>query len=166
MVDTEHKTAPFYDDGAYLVLRTTNVRSGQLILEGAKYTDADGYREWTKRAVPVPGDIIFTREAPAGEACLVPDGIPLCLGQRTVLMRTDPDLLDSRFALRALYGGLAAEFIETLAQGSTVTHFNMSDIRNIPLLLPPLEEQREIVGFLGSRDRTTRRARFERVESN
>jgi type I restriction enzyme S subunit len=150
LVDTEHKTAPFYDDGTFLVVRTTNVRGGDLVLDGAKYTDEEGYREWTRRAVPAPGDIIFTREAPAGEACLVPQDVPLCLGQRTVLMQVDSEILDSRFALHALYSGLAKESIETLTQGSTVAHFNMSDIGNIPLLLPTLSEQREIVCFLDS----------------
>jgi type I restriction enzyme, S subunit len=82
IIDTEHKTVPFFDDGEYLVARTTNIKSGRLTLDGAKYTNADGFEEWTRRAVPAPGDILFTREAPAGEACLVPHGIPLCLFTR------------------------------------------------------------------------------------
>ena len=66
IVDTEHKTVPFYDDGEYLVARTTNIKSGRLVLDGAKFTDAAGFEEWTRRAAPAPGDILFTREAPAG----------------------------------------------------------------------------------------------------
>ena len=154
LIDTEHKTAPFYEDGQYLVVRTTNVRNGRLVLDGARYTDIDGYREWSRRGTPEPGDIIFTREAPAGEACLVPEGIPLCLGQRTVLMKVDRARLDPRFALWSLYGGLASEFVEMLSQGSTVAHFNMSDIGNIPLMVPPLDEQVEIAEML---DRHTSR---------
>jgi type I restriction enzyme S subunit len=141
IVDTEHKTIPFHTDGEYLVARTTNIKKGKLVFEGAKYTDLAGYEEWTRRAVPEPGDILFTREAPAGEACLVPEGIPLCLGQRTVLIRLRKDLVHAPFVLWSLYGGLAARFISDLSQGSTVAHFNMPDIGNIPLFVAHLEAQ-------------------------
>lgn len=157
IIDTEHKTVPFYDDGEYLVARTTNIKNGRLTLEGAKYTDAAGYEEWTRRAVPAPGDILFTREAPAGEACLVPAGVPLCLGQRTVLIRIDQNKADASFVLWSLYGGLAARFISDLSQGSTVAHFNMPDIGNIPLFTGPTEEQRERAALL--------EAKLEQVDS-
>jgi type I restriction enzyme S subunit len=148
IVDTEHKTAPFYPDGEYLVVRTSNVRNGQLVLDDAKYTDHEGFREWTKRGKPEPGDILFTREAPAGETCLVPENLPLCLGQRMVLFRVNHQMLDENYGIWSLYGGIAAEFISSLSQGSTVAHFNMADIGNIPLLLPPIEEQTAIASYL------------------
>ncbi len=148
VIDTEHKTCAFFDDGSYLVVRTTNIKSAKLILDGAKYTDLEGFIEWTKRGVPAPGDILFTREAPAGEACIVPSNMELCIGQRTVIMRVNHEELVSRFGLWSLYGGVAAKFIADLSQGSTVAHFNMSDICNIPILLPPLREQKNIADFL------------------
>ncbi|MEA2117567.1 restriction endonuclease subunit S [Halovibrio sp. HP20-50] len=144
IIDTEHKTVHFREDGEYLVVRTSNVRNGELILEGAKYTDACGYNEWTNRGRPQPGDVLFTREAPAGEACLVPHGVDLCLGQRMVLFIVKKARMDSQFLIYSIYAGLSSEFIESLSQGSTVVHFNMSDICNIPLFEPSLEEQESI----------------------
>lgn len=148
IIDTEHKTVHFHEDGEYLVVRTSNVRNGELILERAKYTDAAGYKEWTSRGRPQPGDVLFTREAPAGEACLVPHGVDLCLGQRMVLFIVNKARVDSQFLIYSIYAGLSSEFIESLSQGSTVVHFNMSDIRNIPLFEPSLEEQESICGHL------------------
>ncbi|HRF97051.1 MAG TPA: hypothetical protein PLZ51_17705, partial [Aggregatilineales bacterium] len=37
IIDTEHKTAPFYPDGKYLVVRTSNIKKGKLVLNNAKY---------------------------------------------------------------------------------------------------------------------------------
>ncbi len=148
IIDTEHKTAPYYQDGEYLVVRTSNVRNGNLLLEDAKYTDFRGYIEWTQRGRPVEGDILFTREAPAGEACIVPGDIHLCIGQRMVLFRVNKRLLDGNYGVWSLYGGITDEYIHLLSQGSTVAHFNMSDIGNIPILVPPLSEQRSIVAYL------------------
>jgi type I restriction enzyme S subunit len=148
IIDAEHKTAPYHDDGDYLVARTTNIRDGALTLEDAEYTDQEGFDEWTRRGVPQPGDILFTREAPAGEACIVPDDVPLCLGQRVVLLRVDHDVLDERFGLWSLYSRVAWDYIKASSQGSTVDHINMSDIRNIPTLLPPVSEQEEVAAYI------------------
>lgn len=144
IIDAEHKTAPFYSDGGYLVVRTSNIREGELRMEDVKFIDEDGFREWTQRGTPEPGDILLTREAPAGEACIVPEGVDLCLGQRVVLLRVKESVLDSSFCVYALYSGVTDEFISMLSQGSTVDHFNISDIANLPILLPPLEEQHRI----------------------
>ena len=153
IIDTEHKTVPFVPGGDYLVARTSNVRDGRLVLDGAKFTDEDGYREWTRRGVPQPGDILFTREAPAGEACSVPPGTPLCIGQRMVLFRLRKDVLDSRFGVYSIYSGLANAFIRELSQGSTVAHFNMRDIGSVPMLVPHIDEQRAIADWLDEHTR-------------
>lgn len=148
ILDTEHKTCPYFEDGEYLVARTPNIRNGKLEVEGGRFTDAAGYKEWTARGKPLPGDILFTREAPAGEACIVPDEPPLCIGQRVVLFRTDAEKIDSRFAIYSLYGGAARTFIEMHSLGSTVAHFNMSEIAMIPMLVPPVAEQAKIADEL------------------
>ena len=150
IIDAEHKTAEYFDDGEYLVCRTTNVRDGQLVLEGGKYTNLETYTEWIKRGKPEAGDILFTREAPAGEACVYWGDVPLCLGQRMVLFKLKTDRALSLFVLHSLYSGLADSFIKQLSQGSTVAHFNMADIRNIPLFEPPMEEQSEINNYLSN----------------
>ncbi|HDS1836550.1 TPA: restriction endonuclease subunit S, partial [Stenotrophomonas maltophilia] len=151
MIDAEHKTAEYSDDGEYLVCRTTNVRNGLLSLDGAKYADRNTYIDWTRRGVPEPLDILFTREAPAGEACLVPENLEVCLGQRMVLFKLDKTRIDPAFTVHSIYAGLASDFVKKLSQGSTVSHFNMADIGNIPLFEPPLSEQKGISDFLAKR---------------
>lgn len=148
IIDAEHKTAEYFEDGTYLVCRTTNVRDGVLKLDGGKYTNQETYLEWIKRGVPEPGDILFSREAPAGEACIVPDEPVLCLGQRMVLFKLNKSIVDSQFVLYSIYSGLADDFIKQLSQGSTVSHMNMADIINIPLFETSLAEQKEIVKYL------------------
>lgn len=148
IVDAEHKTAPYFDDGEYLVCRTTNVRDGKLRLDGGKYTNSETYEEWTERGKPEAGDILFTREAPAGEACVYDGEIPLCLGQRMVLFKLDQSRFSPEFVLHSIYSGLADDFVKQLSQGSTVVHFNMADIQNIPLFEPSLDEQELLVEHL------------------
>jgi type I restriction enzyme S subunit len=153
LIDAEHKTCPSSEDGEYLILRTSNIRHGRLVLDDAKYTDINGYRDWTMRCMPQAGDIIFTREAPAGEACILPEGITACLGQRTVLMHPNSEKVLPGYLLASIYSGAAKMFIENLSQGSTVSHLNMGDIGDIPIALPPLAEQANINDYTTQKDR-------------
>jgi type I restriction enzyme S subunit len=148
LVDCEHKTAPFYSDGEYLVVRTSNVKNGRLVFEDAKYTNQSGYIEWTRRGIPKPNDILLTREAPAGEACLVPDDQQVCLGQRMVWVKIKHNILNSQYCVHCIYTDLGKEFIKDISNGSTVTHLNMSEIGNIPIAKPPLEEQENILNHI------------------
>ncbi|WP_331432409.1 restriction endonuclease subunit S [Photobacterium profundum] len=145
IIDCEHKTAPFVDKKEFFVVRTSNVKQGKLVIEDAKYTNEYGYKEWTSRGVPFPGDILLTREAPAGEACLVPDDRKLCLGQRMVWLKVDRTRLLPEFALSLIYSSVVRTYIDFLSAGSTVLHFNMADIKNIPVILPPINEQAILV---------------------
>ncbi|MEL0628438.1 restriction endonuclease subunit S [Psychromonas aquatilis] len=148
IIDCEHKTAPFVDETDYFVVRTTNVKGGKLQMAGAKYTHEKGFTEWTRRGVPKVGDVLLTREAPAGEACLVPDNVKLCLGQRMVWLKIDRERLIPEFAISLIYSSIGRTYIDFLSSGSTVLHFNMADINNIPVVLPPLKEQQELVEFI------------------
>jgi type I restriction enzyme S subunit len=145
LVDCEHKTAPFVQQSDYRVVRTSAVRNGLLRWDGTYCTSAKAFTEWTQRAVPEAGDVIFTREAPAGEACIIPEGAKVCLGQRTVLMKPQRAIYANQFLVHMIYAGPPRHLIELTCQGSTVSHFNMDDIGWMKVLAPPLSEQIEIV---------------------
>jgi len=144
LVDCEHKTAPYVEQSDFRVVRTSAVRNGEIRWDGTYCTTAVAYAEWTKRATPEAGDVIFTREAPVGEACLVPERSQVCLGQRTVLMKVQTQIYDSKFLIHMIYAGPPRLCIDLASQGSTVGHFNMDDIGWMKVLAPPLHEQRQI----------------------
>ena len=145
LVDCEHKTAPFVEGEPYWVLRTSSVKSGEIVWSGAYTTDAASYEVWTSRAVPEPGDVIFTREAPVGEAAVIPDGRRVALGQRTVLMKVRKEIMDPQFLVYQVYAGLPRRRISLATQGSTVGHLNMDDIGWMRVAVPDIEVQRQLV---------------------
>ena len=153
MVDCEHKTAPAVGESDYRVVRTTAVRYGRLWWKGTYSTTATAFRDWTRRGLPEPGDVIFTREAPAGEACVVPEGPAVCLGQRTVLMKPQKGEYDSHFLVHMIYAGPPRERVRLASQGSTVGHFNMDDIGWMQVLKPPYCEQLKLVKAISDQTR-------------
>ena len=72
IVDCKNRTPDQVDGGEYVVVRTTNIRNGRFSLRGSYPTDRENFEIWTQRGAPRSGDVFFTREAPMGEACLVP----------------------------------------------------------------------------------------------
>ena len=163
LVDCEHKTAPYVEQSDFRVVRTSAVRNGEIRWNGTYCTTADAFAEWTQRATPEAGDVIFTREAPAGEACLVPERPQVCLGQRTVLMKVRTWMYDSKFLIHMIYVGPPRLCIDLASQGSTVGHFNMDDIGWMKVLAPPLHEQHQIVDSI-SKETVDLRLTIERTE--
>ena len=88
---------------------------------------------------------MFTREAPMGEAAIIPDGAQFCLGQRTMLVRTMHDYIDNRYLLITLTEPHLLERASRSAIGSTVKHLRVGDVEQLNIPLPPLAEQHRIV---------------------
>ena len=143
VVDCHNKTAPYTSTGIPLV-RTTNIKNGRLLLDDTRYVDQPTYEFWSRRCPPEPGDVLFTREAPMGEAGIIPPGVKLCLGQRTMLMRPSP-AISSSFLLSALLSPVVKDLIDRVAVGSGVKHLRVGDVERLPVPLPPIAEQARIV---------------------
>ena len=143
VVDCHNKTAPYTSTGIPLV-RTTNIKDGRLLLHDTRYVDQPTYEFWSRRCPPEPGDVLFTREAPMGEAGIIPPGVKLCLGQRTMLMRPSP-AISSSFLLSALLSPVVKDLIDRVAVGSGVKHLRVGDVERLPVPLPPVAEQARIV---------------------
>lgn len=159
IIDCKNRTPDAVDDGDYLVVRTTCIRGGRFDPSGGYKTDGRSFRAWTARGAPCLGDVFFTREAPAGEACLVPDREDLCMGQRVMYFRPDPALLDPQFLLLNVYGPLTRTYIELATNGSTVGHLRLGQVFALPILWCPIEEQRAIVAQVNQATVSLERAR-------
>jgi type I restriction enzyme S subunit len=101
LVDCHNKTAPYVETGIP-IFRTTNIRNREFKFDGLKYVNDETYDYWSRRCPPEPQDIMFTREAPMGEAAIIPEGVKWCLGQRTMLIRVMHDYISNDFLLLAL----------------------------------------------------------------
>jgi type I restriction enzyme S subunit len=144
LVDCHNKTAPYVEEGIPII-RTSNIRERQFNLNGVKYVDGDTYSYWSRRCPPESGDIIFTREAPMGEAAIIPEGKTWCLGQRTMLIRPMHEYISNKFLLLTLTEPHLLERAAEKAIGSTVKHLRVGDVENLVVPVPPIEEQHRIV---------------------
>ncbi len=127
VIDCPHST-PKWTDKGFIVLRNQNIRNGVLDLSAPSFTDEDGYKSRIKRAKPRVNDIVFTREAPMGEVCLIPEGIDCCLGQRQVLLRANNEI-DPYY----LFWALQSPYVQHQISWNEGTGTTVSNVR-IPVL--------------------------------
>ena len=144
VIDCKNKTAPYSSTGIRLI-RTTNVRDGELNANDQKYVTKSTYEAWSLRAKPEPGDILITREAPMGEVCLIPEGERICLGQRMMLARLVPETIHPGFLLYSLRDPDLMERVQDKPLGMTVQHLRVGGVETLLIPLPPLGEQHRIV---------------------
>lgn len=148
IVDCPH-TSPKWREKGIPVIRNYNLVNGYIDTSNLSFVDEDEYKERVKRIVPRKDDIMFSREAPIGNVGIVPEGFPCCQGQRVVLLRPNQTVILPMFLLHILQGGVIKRQIAKVEQiGSTVSNFNITDLKKLKIHLPPLERQQLIVDRL------------------
>ncbi|QNH17842.1 Type I restriction modification DNA specificity domain protein [Xanthomonas sp. SS] len=147
IIDCDHKTPVYSADGVHLV-RTTDIRDGKMLLRATKKVSEDVYQQRSRRLAPRAEDIFLTREAPMGEAAMVPRGERVGLGQRLMLIRVFSELFNPQYLLYVMQSPSFKERLMEAAVGMTVKHINVSDVENLQIPVPPKGEQDRIVEML------------------
>lgn len=149
--DCHHSTAPTVDSGHPLI-RTPDIGKGRVNYEHVYYVTDRVYDERTTRAKPQINDLILAREAPAGNVAILNSDKGVCLGQRTVLIRPNPELVNPQYLCYYMLLPEQQHKLLGSANGSTVSHVNLPVIRGMKIDLPPLPIQRRIADILSAYD--------------
>ena len=151
IVDCPHSTAPDEGEG-YPLIRTPNVGKGRLDLNGVHRVSESVYKQRIQRGAPRANDLIFAREAPAGNVALVQENQTVCLGQRTVLIRPNVQKVNPQYLVYYLLSPKPQYELLGTANGATVAHVNLPAIRNMKIELPEKSVQDKIGTILVTYD--------------
>ena len=151
IVDCPHSTAPDEGEG-YPLIRTPNVGKGRLDLNGVHRVSESVYKQRIQRGAPRANDLIFAREAPAGNVALVQENQTVCLGQRTVLIRPNVQKVNPQYLVYYLLSPKPQYELLGTANGATVAHVNLPAIRNLKIELPEKSVQDKIGTILVTYD--------------
>ena len=149
--DCPHSTVPDEGEG-YPLIRTPNVGKGRLILDNVHKVSKETYDIRNKRTVPHENDIIFAREAPAGNAAVITKGQNVCLGQRTVLIRPNQSAVNPHYLVYYLLAPQQQIKLLGYSHGATVGHVNIPDLAKLPISLPTLALQKRIADIVENYD--------------
>jgi type I restriction enzyme S subunit len=128
---------------------------GKYISRGARDLSKKGYDRSGARLVP-PGSILFSSRAPIGYCVIASNEISTNQGFKSLV----PSAGYSPEYLR-YYLASAKEYAESVASGTTFKELSGARMATLSVPVPPLPEQRSIVGKLDSLTARTARAREE-----
>lgn len=150
--DCPHSTPKLTDSGPFVV-RTQDIITGVFRADQAGRVSEETYAERIARVTPSRGDLLYSREGTYfGIAAEVPPKTRVCLGQRMVLIRPDKRRLDFSFLCHWLNSPIMAAHIHGYRDGTVAERLNLPTIRALPILIPPLAEQKAIAAVLGALD--------------
>ena len=99
------------------------------------------------------GDILYSRRGDVGRCAFATEHEKgwLC-GTGCLHVTTDVTIADSKFVFYQLQQPEVVGWVEKHAVGATMLNLNTTILSNIPLLLPPIETQRQIADILSAYD--------------
>lgn len=151
IVDCPHSTAKNEGEG-FPLIRTPNIGKGRLLLTNVHRVSKEVYEKRNLRATPQTDDIIFAREAPAGNAALITEGQKVCLGQRTVLIRPNLEKVYPKYLVYYILAPQQQYKLLGTANGATVAHVNLPVIRKMNIELPEMDVQVKIADIISAYD--------------
>ena len=144
-IDYRGKTPTKKEKGIPLVT-AKNVKKGYISYIPADYISLEEFQERKSRGVSSKGDILFTTEAPLGNAALA-DLEMFSAGQRIITFQqyTSNNMFPNKLQLFFILSPYFQDLLDSQHTGSTVAGIKAERLKKMLLPLPPLAEQKRIV---------------------
>jgi len=146
---TPEKLGSRFTSDGFRVISAKNIKRREIdpTIGEQRFVDEPTYRRWMKSPL-MADDVILTSEAPLGEPAYVDEELKWCLGQRLFGVRSDKSKLHGRFLFYAFQASPVRDDMLSRATGATAQGIRQSELTEVELPLPPLEEQQRIVWVL------------------
>ena len=163
-----HLKSSHYVDHGVRVVRLQNIGVGRFDDHDAAFVSDEHFARLRKHECR-PGDVLIaTLGDPIVRACVQPPSLTVALNKADCLrLRCDSRLALPEYVAAYLNSGLAQTRANGLAHGQTRLRVNLSQLRAMPIPLPPIDEQRRIAAVLDQADelRAKRRASLNLFDS-
>ncbi len=147
LIDYRGRTPEKTASGVRLIT-AKNVKLGYLEIEPQEFIAEDNYETWMSRGIPNKGDVIFTTEAPLANVAQIPNEEKVAFAQRIIVMQPDSGKISQDFLKYMLLSPEVRTRILSNGTGATVIGIKSKLLRKIPIFIPPISEQKQIVAKL------------------
>lgn len=137
----------FYVAKGYKIYGQEQVISGDP-LYGDYYIDAARY-ESLKACAVKPGDLLISLVGTVGCVLILPDDIePGIINPRLVKISVDANVMLPEYLKAYLESPYARQLFSLSTHGGTMEILNLSILKALPIPLPPIQEQRELLRIM------------------
>ena len=142
VTDGEHIQPPYQSKG-HPMLSAKHVRDGYVTLEGAGLISDSDFKKALDRCQPVNGDILIVSVgATTGRSAIVENCRPFAIVRSVLLLKP---LMSAKFLFRCLQSPWCFRWMTQASGASAQPHLYIKDTKRMPVPIPPLAEQQEIV---------------------
>ena len=141
----------YADDGA-LFIRIGNLTRNDIHLDLSDIQRVD-VPEGTEgeRTKVQAGDVLFSITAYLGSVAVVPEDLEVAyVSQHVALARLSVQSLLPRWVAYTTLSFFGKTYFESSGYGGTKSQLSLDDVKNIPMMVPPIIEQEAIIAFLES----------------
>ena len=150
---TPKKLGMEWGGGDIRALSAGNVKRGWIDFEAEAYFASEAlYQKWMTQGVTKENDILVTTEAPLGNIAIIPDSKKYILSQRVISLRTDPQIINSKYLYHYISSEIFQELLKKDSSGSTATGIQRLKLEKILIAFPSLAEQQAIATILSDMD--------------
>ena len=142
-IDYRGKTPTKINSGIRLIT-AKNIRKGYIDKNPEEFISESDYDTWMTRGFPRIGDMLFTTEAPMGNAATIDLKNKFALAQRAICFQWHVPTVSKFMLLQVLAMPFQSQLLDQ-ATGMTATGIKASKLKEIPVALPPVSEQHRIV---------------------
>lgn len=148
-IDYRGKTPNKTTSGIPLV--TAKIVKAGKILSPNEFIAPEDYDAWMTRGLPEINDLVLTTEAPLGEVALIKDK-NVALAQRIITLRGKKEFVFNPFLKYYFQNETGQHDLQSRASGTTVFGIKASVLKEMPVTLPSVKEQKSIASVLSSLD--------------
>lgn len=145
--DGPHETPDFLDQGIPF-LSVDGIQDGELVFEGCRYVSREDHLRYSKKIYPLKGDVLMGKAASTGKIALVRTEREFNVWSPLAVLRPNISLVSGDWLTWALKSTAAQVQIDLACTFNTQKNIAMSDIGDLEVPVPSLEDQSRLVGTL------------------
>lgn len=165
ITDGSHNPPSGISWSKYLMLSSKNIDDDQITLQEPRFLSEMDYQNENKRTNIVKGDLLMTIVGTVGRVAVVPEQFSgICVQRSVAVLKPKHDIVYNRFLMYQLQN--MRSYLEREARGVAQKGIYLKQVSQLPILLPPLGEQRRIATLLDKVSDliTKRRAQLDKLD--
>jgi Type I restriction modification DNA specificity domain/EcoEI R protein C-terminal len=127
------------------IVTAKNVSKCRIDFHDVHFTDLSSFEQLSLKDKPSMGDILLTKDGAIGRAAWVREDYQFCINQSVAAIWLSGIEIDRDFLVLFIHSDIAQTPIQEAASGSAIKHISITHFARMPLVVPPLAEQRRIV---------------------
>ena len=152
MVTDGAHVSPETDNGTMPFVSTVDIKDDFIDFDNCLKTSLSSYRQFViNNCNPIRNDVLISKDGTVGRTIVVDFDRDFVVGSSLVIIRPKTSVINPYYLNYFLRSNIIQDLLIMLSSGSALKRVSVTKNANLPILVPPMEEQKQIVEFLNEK---------------